>query len=305
MLAPLSHIGGYAQLLLMLHIAGKIVMARPWNVSNALALIDREKVRSLAGATPAMLRELVRADRSGYDLSSLLSFNIHGVAVHDSLLADLTEAFPAATVGTGYGLTETCGSICVMAGAELLERPSSSGRVLPSVSVKLTDPAGAEVPMGQPGEITVRGAMVMQGYWGDAQQSAAALRDGWFRTGDLGRIDADGYLQVVDRFKDLIAIDDRQLSAAALERAAASFMGVEEAATLGVVSFDKQREVLIAVIVSENCSDMSGLCRHIRDRVGELHRDPRIVPCSEFPRTTSGKIDRGGLKRQILEAMAP
>lgn len=302
-LAPLSHISGYAQMLLMMYIAGKIVLATRWQVSEVVDLVEKESVRSISGATPAMLRELVRAVRLAQSPGSLSSFFINGAALQGPLIRELMAAFPTATVSTGYGLTETCGSISVVAGADLLERPTTSGRVLPSVSIRLTNAAGDEVPIGEPGEISIRGAMVMQAYWGDISKTAEVLQDGWFRTGDLGRLDAAGHLEVIDRVQDIIASDGQQFSSTEIERALLSIERVDDAAVLGHVSIAGRDELLVAVVTDLLEADLPETHAKLRRRIPGLPAAVRLSACSAFPLTASGKVDRPALKRNLVQLL--
>jgi long-chain acyl-CoA synthetase len=304
MLAPLTHISGYAQLLLMLHISGKITFLSRWQVKDALELIEREKVRSLAGATPAMLLELIRASRADVDLSSLSNFHINGVALHASLISELRRAFPTATLSTGYGLTETCGSVCTLSGAELLDRPLSAGKVLPSVDVKLVDEQGSAVGDGEVGEIYIRGAMVMQGYWASPEQTSVVLNDRWVKTGDLGRLDDQGYLYVVDRHNDVLVHRGQRISSTAIERAATSIPSVSEATVLGVVFTTNVEAIYIAVVPWDRDSPAgSSLCEEVATSIHQqlpgVEVPFKVVLRRSFPRTPSGKIDRAALKQQL------
>lgn len=301
MLSPLSHISGYAQLLLMLYVAGKIVLMPRWNVDSAMSLIEREKARSLVGATPLMIKELVRTQHSDRDLSSLTGFYLHGAALHSSLIDEIDTAFPQTIISTGYGMTETCGSVSVIAGTELHARPDSCGLVLPSVEIKLMDEEDLEAPTGGTGEIFVRGAMTMQGYSGATADLSAVINDGWFKTGDLGRFDTDGYLHIVDRLKDVMAWGNKNISAALVERAATSFPNIEEAAALGSCSIAATNEILVAVLAKTEDSLIANALRaHLCACLDEPEMKLRIVPCATFPRTASGKINRNELRQQVL-----
>jgi long-chain acyl-CoA synthetase len=188
LLSPFSHIGGYSQLMLMCYLGGKIVLMPGWDAQRAAALVENECVRSLCGLSPAMARDLLRANRSTDSLRSLTHLNIHGVALHRKFIRELADEFSHISLGTSYGMTETCGAVSVVSGRELLDNSELSGKALPSVNIKIVDHYGREAEQGDHGEIWVRGAMVMQGYCPVQDNSGVMLEDGWLKTGDLARI---------------------------------------------------------------------------------------------------------------------
>ncbi|MDR0310741.1 MAG: long-chain fatty acid--CoA ligase, partial [Acidobacteriota bacterium] len=160
LLSPFSHAGGYSHLMLMCYLGGKIVLMPEWDAQTAAALIENERVRSLSGLSPVMAKSLLRADRSTDSLRSLTHMNIYGVALRRKFIRDLTDGFPRINLGTGYGMTETCGAVSVVSGIELLGNPELSGFALPSVDIKIVGRDGREAARGNYGEIWVRGAMV-------------------------------------------------------------------------------------------------------------------------------------------------
>jgi len=139
LLSPFSHIGGYSHLMLMCYLGGKIVLAPEWNTRLAISLIKSESIRSLCGLSPAMVRDLMHTPRSMNSLRSLTHLNIYGVALSRKFVRDLVDKFPHISLGTGYGMTETCGAISTASGMELLDNPEISGLVLPSVDIKIAD----------------------------------------------------------------------------------------------------------------------------------------------------------------------
>jgi acyl-CoA synthetase (AMP-forming)/AMP-acid ligase II len=299
LLAPFSHVSGYAQLLLMMYVSGRIVLLERWHMPYVLSLIERERVRSFCGATPANLRELTRADRSTYDISSVSAFQIHGAALHGNLIAELKLEFPDATISTGYGLTETSGSICVAAGADLLNRPESCGEVLPGVDIRLVDPCGSDVPPGARGEILLRGAMTMQGYCG-LSADAPVVANGWLRTGDVARLDSQGYLYVLARRDEMLTVAGTQITSLDVERAAASYEGVDEAAALGAVRSTDGEQLILAVTLKGHSSlNAEELHTHIHRCLG-TPIPLRVLVHDRFPRTASGKIDRQTLRQPSL-----
>jgi long-chain acyl-CoA synthetase len=301
LISPFSHIGGYAQLLLMPFIGGKIVLLPAWDLQLACTLIEREKIRSLSGATPAMIRALLNASRSGCDVSSLATFNVHGAALQANLVEEINATLAHATVWTGYGMTETNGSVCVASGSDLLERPTTCGRRIPSVDLKIASADGAALGTASIGEIWVRGAMLMREYCAAPDATAQVLRDGWFRTADLGRIDSGGFLHIIDRMKDVIATDAGEVSYAQVERALASHSEVEEAAVAGFDDQDAVPRLTVAVVVrAPGTVTAHELREYVGARLPPLRRlHVQAVICGALPRNAAGKINRQELRRRL------
>jgi len=303
LMAPLSYVGGYAQLLLMMHLAGKAVLLPRRDLQEAARVIAQQQVRSLSGATPADLADLIRMSRDHRGLESLSAFYIHGGDLHAGLVSQLRDAFPGATISTGYGLTETCGSICVAAEAELQQHPGSCGQVLPSAELRLVGDELADVLPGERGEILIRGAMVGARSSTDAGEISRAVSGGWLETGDIGRLDSEGYLYVVDRRDGVVVVGGKQISSADVERTAASHPQVEQTAALGVSGSGSAEELLLAVTLRDNSAlDVQSLRRHVQHKLVDPQLRLRVLICERFPRTVSGKVDRRCLREQLLGA---
>lgn len=298
---PLFHTSGcYSVFLSNLLRGGKVVMLPKWNAVQALDLIEREQVMAFSGA-PTMLWDVLRADRSGRDLSSLLSVGVGGQALQPQLLREIVAAFPQAVLGGGYGMTESSGSVCLIAGAELLQRPTSSGRVLATADIKLVDDADVEVGPGEVGEICLRGAMLMDGYCNRPDDTAAVLRDGWLHTGDLGRIDAEDYLHVIDRKKDIVISGGENIACTEVEGAVMEHPAVAEAAAFGVAD-ERLGEILVvaAVLAPGHTLDAQALKDHVAERLA-IYKVPRaVLECAELPRNALGKVNRNVLRRDFL-----
>jgi long-chain acyl-CoA synthetase len=297
---PLFHTSGcYSIFLSNLLRGGKIVMLRKWHAERALNLIEQERVTAFSGP-PSMLWDLVRARSHGRDLRSLTSIGVAGQELRPQLLREIVAAFPQAVIGRGYGMTEANGSVCLIAGDELLRHPTSSGRVIATADIKLVDEAGSETPPGSVGEICIRGAMVMLGYCRRPQETAAALRDGWLHTGDLGRLDRDGYLHIIDRKKNIIISGGDKISCSEIERVAVEHPAVIDAAVFGVAD-DRLGEIpAIAVVLKPDCLiDSFALKSHIAAQLA-IYKVPRLVMyCNALPCNSLGKVNRNELRRQF------
>lgn len=298
---PLFHTSGcYSIFLSNLLRGGKIVMLRKWRAERALELIEQEKIAAFSGP-PSMLWDLVHARREGRDLTSLLSIGVAGQDLRPQLLRAIATAFPHAVIGRGYGMTEANGSVSLIAGEELLRRPTSSGRVIATVDIKLIDETGAEVETGAVGEICLRGAMVMRSYCKRPEDTAAVLRDGWLHTGDLGTFDADGHLHIIDRKKDIIISGGDKISCSEVERVALEHPAVADAAVFGVEDGRLGEIAAIAVVLKSDCLiDSFALKNHLAAQLA-IYKVPRMVMyCSVLPRTPLSKINRRELRRRFM-----
>ncbi len=305
LLAPFTHVGGYSHLLLMLWVAGRVALLPSWRPDAALALIKREQLATIAGADPDRLRELLRTPAAQADLGSLTGIGIHGAAASPALLRELQERLPDAAPLTGYGMTETNGSICIAAGGEVFERPECSGPFVPSVQARIVDEDGSEVAHGARGEIWVRGAMLMSGYCtardNRTPDAAPALRDGWYRTEDFGRLDTDGGLILLERRQNILDVRGKQVSCAALERMARDCAEVEEAVALAVGDGDRARLVLAIVPRDGVIGRQQQIIERLSGSDLAVGREVDIVTLDSVPRTRSGKIDRHTLRRRLEE----
>ncbi len=301
LLSPLSHIGGYSQIMLMCYLGGKIVLMNERDTKRAVSLIEKEKVRSINGASVDMIRHLLRSESAIDKLKTLTNLNIHGTALSRSFIKEITDGFPSISIGTGYGMTETCGSISNVSSAELIDNPNWAGPILPSVDVKVVNESGEKLPAGKLGEICISGAMVMQGYISDSDTSNLVLKDGWLKTGDLGFLDTEGNLFVTDRLKDVIICNNQHISAGELERIAGDHEMVDEAVVFGVPDSEKCVSIVMAVLLKNNQqSDEISLKQELYTKVNKYSDNIKILIVNTLPRTASGKVNRNELRKQMM-----
>jgi acyl-CoA synthetase (AMP-forming)/AMP-acid ligase II len=194
----------------MLHpatlLGGTIVLTHKWDPGRALELIERERVTNFSGV-PTMSRELLsHADWSSRDTTSLQGMAGGGAPVQPDLVGKIDKSLERGSPATGYGLTETHGIVTANSAAWYLAKPESCGTVVPTLDVKLIDEAGDDLPSGPDavGRLCVRGSIVIKGYLNQPEATAETIRDGWFDTGDIARIDDDGFVYIVDRAKDMV-----------------------------------------------------------------------------------------------------
>ncbi|MOA09763.1 Long-chain-fatty-acid--CoA ligase [compost metagenome] len=248
-----------------------------------------------------MYWDMLRLDHSGREFKSLLSVGAGGQAFAPSLYKDIATAFPLAVLGVGYGMTECGGTVCTIAGKELDSRVTASGRVFPSVDVRIVNEEDAEVPIGEPGEILMRGAMLMREYCKQAQATAEVLQDGWLRTGDIGRVDAEGYLHVVDRKKNIVISGGENISCNEVEAALMEHGGVAEAAAFSVPDERLGEQVVVAVVLLEGQAlSEEALKAHMGERLAAYKVPRRVVFFDSLPRNATEKVLRHELRRLFL-----
>jgi len=301
---PLFHVTACNCLLHPCTLAGgKLVLMRRWDPGRALELIEREGVTNLSGV-PTMSRELLaHPDWARRNTSTLRSLGGGGAP----LPPDLVEKIGASLAGTGgvpatgYGLTETHGIVSANSARFYLAKPQSCGPVVPALDARLVDPTGEPVPPGPDatGELCVRGSIVIKGYLNRPEETAAAIRDGWFHTGDIARIDDDGFLYIVDRAKDMVLRGGENVYCAEVEAAIHRHDDVAEVAVFGIPD-DRLGEAVAAVVVRRAGSGLTpaGVAAHLAGRLAR-HKIPAWVRVQDepLPRNANGKF----LKRQLRD----
>lgn len=296
---PLFHVSGCHSIFLAgLASGSKVVVPARWNAADILRLIEQEKVSAFSGS-PTMVWDLIQArENANADLSSLVSVSTGGQAQPVNLLQAVVDTFPNSIVGTGYGATETAGAIAMHTGADYLAHPRAAGIVLPLSEVSIRDAAGSALELEQPGEIAVRGPMLMSGYWNDPDATARAMEDGWLRTGDIGSLDADGRLTILDRLTDMVISGGENIYCAEVEAALQRHAGVAEAAAYGVPD-ERLGERLVAVVCGHGTAqiDPAELAEHVSEVLAGYKRPTEILLRSEgLPRNALGKVDKRALR---------
>lgn len=290
---PLFHISGLGASFLSPLLAGsKLVLMPRWDANEAVRLIEEEKISMFTGV-PTMLWDLLNsATLANADLSSVSNIGMGGQALPIYLLDSMRQACPHSVMGTGYGLTETSGSVAMALGEDFIRKRDSAGRVMPLVDIKIVDDEGAELPPGEAGEIVLRGAQVTSGYWGLPEETAAVLKeDGWFHTGDIGRLDEEGYLYIVDRKKDMVISGGENIYCAEVERVLSEIEGVTECATFGIPD-PRLGELLVAVVRGDGLNE-EAVKEHVGDRLARYKVPGQVrFTAAPLPRNDLGKIDK-------------
>jgi len=293
--APLYHVGGTdLPGFGIWHVGGTMVLQRRFEPAAVLRAIETERITGMVMA--ATMLDMVRraADVSVADLTSV-RWVIYS-QVTSALFAVARELFPDARLIEGYGLTETCSALTYLDEAHMRSKQGSVGLPVPWVQVRVVDADGNDVLVGDDGEVIARGPKVSPGYLDDPQATRAAWRDGWFHTGDIGRFDADGYLYIRDRLKDMIRSGGENMSSAEIENVLADHPLVL-AASVVAAPHPVWLEVPVAFVIGRPGLEPESLIAHARQRLGGFKVPKEIYVVDEFPTNPSGKV----LKRSLRE----
>lgn len=302
---PFFHATGcHAVLLGAISTGAALVLMHKWDPGVALELIERERVTSFTGV-PAMLTQLYRhPDLPARDLSSLTGVGSGGASAAPALVRRTAELLPQAAPGNGYGLTETSSMTTANRGADYLARPDSVGRPVPICDVDVIDPAtGESLGTGELGELRIRGANVITGYWNRPDATAQAIVDGWLHTGDLARIDEEGFVYIVDRAKDMIIRGGENVYSAEVEAAIHQHPDVADCAVIGIPHEELGEEVAAVVQPGPGTAlTAEDLRAFLGERIARFKIPSHIVVQGlDLPRNAAGKL----LKREIKAGLVP
>ena len=299
---PLYHVGAFdLPGMAVLWLGGTIVLQREFDAGAVLDAIAAERIEGVWMApvmTGAVLAEAARAPR---DVSSLRWVIGGGDRTPESRIRAFAEAFPAARYMDAYGLTETCSGDTFMEAGYEIAKIGSVGRPVAHLELRIVDDNGAPLPAGQTGEICLRGPKVTRGYWRDPERTAAAFHGDWFRTGDVGHLDADGFLFLTDRKKDLIVSGGENIASSEIERVLYELPEIAEAAVIGIPD-ERWGERPLAVVVTAQGAAFSSeaILAHCRAKLAGFKVPKAVMQRESLPRNPSGKI----LKRLLRDEVA-
>ena len=297
---PFFHSFGYKAGWLAAIIQGaKILPVLTFDLDKVLAQIEQDKVSMLPGPPTIYQSILAHPNRDDYDLSSLRLAVTGAAAVPVALVDKMRNELGFESVVTAYGLTETCGVVTICRADDSAEIISTtSGRAMPGIEVKCVALDGRDVPVGEAGEICVRGYNLMQGYFNNPAATAEAIdADGWLHTGDIGILDEQGYLKITDRLKDMIISGGFNVYPAEIENGLANIEGVVQSAVIGIAD-ERMGEVPKAFIVKSQGSELTA--QQVTDWCRANMANYKVPRAVEFidamPLNASGKIVKGELR---------
>ena len=298
---PLFHVTGEVPVLLNSFVIGRTMVLMPkWDPGEALRLIEEEKITYFVGVPTMSLELMQHPDRDKHDLSSLTDIAAGGAPRPVAHVKRLEESFRGAQPALGYGLTETNAVGCANFWSNYHHKPASTGRPHhPIVEMAILGEGDRHLPAGERGEIAIRSAANIRGYWRDEAATRAAFTDdNYLRTGDVGYLDEDNYLFIVDRKKDIIIRGGENISSAEVEAAIYSHPAVSEAAVFGVPD-DRLGEVVAAAIHCEQGGpSREELMNFLSERIAQFKLPQWIWFVDEpLPKLGTGKIDKVSLRQ--------
>ncbi|MEU9018095.1 class I adenylate-forming enzyme family protein [Actinomadura sp. NPDC048394] len=301
---PLFHIASLHNLAVPRLATGTAIVMHEgaFDVDKVLRLIEKERVTNW-GAVPTMANRMIEhGDLSRYDTSSLTGFALASAPSSPAFKEKLRAAFPPAAnaLVDSYGLTETCTGVAVASPMDLAEAPGTLGRPVAGVALEIRDAGGKPLPEGEEGEVCVRSAYNMLGYWRDDEATARAIGPGrWLRTGDIGTVE-QGRLRLTARRSDLIIRGGENVYPAEIENALAEYPGVRECIVLGVPHPDLGQEVLAVVVFGGAPAAEADLAAFARDRLAYFKVPSRWkITTDPLPRNATGKVIRREVEKTL------
>ena len=303
LVTPANHvIGLVGTLLTTIHAGGSTVLMRTFKARRFLELLAAEQV-TIVSMVPAMYHLcLLEPDVPSFDLSSWRIARFGGAPMPEATIARLTALLPNLQLMNAYGATETTAAIAMMPFGHTARRPDSAGKVVPSAEVRIMDETGRELAPGEPGEIWIKGPMVVPGYFANDAATLDAFVAGYWRSGDIGAIDEDGYLQVLDRLKDMINRGGYKVFSAEVENVLGRHPQVAEAAVIAhpdPVLGEKVHAFVTARNEGLSEDEVRAFCRaHLAD-----YKVPEFVTIGSepLPRNAIGKLQKRALRQRMAE----
>ncbi len=302
---PFFHATGcFAILNPSLFAGGKLVMMRKWDPVRAFELIERERV-TMAGGVPTIAWQLIEHPlRKNYDLSSLESVAYGGAPSAPELVRLITETFPKSQPGNGWGMTETSATATTHGAEDYEHRPDSCGPAVPVTDLKIMDLDGVrELAIGEVGELWCKGPQVVRGYWNKPEATAQTFVDGWVKTGDLARLDEEGFCFIIDRAKDMLIRGGENIYSIEVENALYDHPAVMDAALVGIPHKTLGEEPGAVVTLKPGAQATEAELRaFVAERLAAFKTPVRIIFWPEtLPRNANGKIMKAELRKLFAQ----
>ncbi len=293
--------GAFAILVPSLLRGDKIVTMYKWDATEALPIIEKEKV-NLVGGVPAIAWQILEhPERDKYDLSSIEAVSYGGAPSAPDLVSTIKKRFPEAIAGNGWGMTETCATATLNAGEDYVNRPDSAGVPPGAVEIKVVDANGNTLPAGEVGELWCKGPSNCKLYWNKPEATAKTFIDGWVVTGDLARIDEEGFLYLVDRAKDMLIRGGENIYCIEVESALYDHPAVMDAAVVGIPHKVLGEEVgAVIQLIPGKEATQDELRAHVSSKIAAFKVPVEIKFQSEpLPRNANGKIMKIELRERF------
>jgi long-chain acyl-CoA synthetase len=299
---PFFHVTGcHSMLAYGTHTGHKIVTMHKWQPERALELIERERITHFGGV-PSMAWQVIESpDLEKRDTSSVLGVLYGGAPAAPELVRRIKQAFPKAVPSNGYGLTETSAVTTTNSGPDYERKPEAIGLATCVSDVRAVGDDGRDVPPGEIGELWVRGPNVVKGYWNNPEATEKTIVDGWLRTGDVVRIDEEGFIEVMDRAKDMLIRGGENVYCVEVENVLYQHPAVMDAAVLGIPHRVLGEEVGAVVQVTAGATvSEAELQAFAREKLAGFKVPVKIEQRAEpLPRNANGKILKRELKKEL------
>jgi long-chain acyl-CoA synthetase len=301
---PFFHATGCHSILVAnLAFGGKLVIMYKWDPERALELIERERVTTFGGV-PSMVWEVLESPSlEKRDISSVKSIGYGGAPAPPELVRRIEAMFPGRTPSNGYGLTETSSVTTLNSGADYQHHPDSVGVPVPVVDVQVVDELGEPLAVGKTGELWIRGPNVVKGYWAKPEATAESFTEGgWFHSGDVARLDEEGFVYIVDRAKDMVIRGGENVYCSEVEAALFEHPAVTDAAVFGVPHHVLGEEVGAVVRLRPGATaSVEDLQAHVRERLAAFKVPAHVwIREEELPRNPAGKVLKRALKDELV-----
>jgi len=307
LVVPLFHVTGCsATLCPSIALGAKIVLMRRWDPEGAMRLIQAERVTATGGVPTIAWQLIEHPARPRYDLSSLESVTYGGAPSAPELVRKILETFPKAIAGNGWGMSETSATFTSHLAEDYENRPDSCGPAAPVGELKVVDGEGRTLPPGAVGELWAKGPQVVKGYWNKPEATAQTFVDGWVRTGDLARLDEEGFCFIIDRAKDMLIRGGENIYCIEVENVLYDHPAVMDAALVGVPHRTLGEEPAAAVTLKPGAMATEDELRaFVAQRLAAFKVPVKVKFWPEtLPRNANGKILKGELKKVFAEEAA-
>jgi len=301
---PFFHVTGFHSTLLPALANGTTIhLMYKWDVARALDIIARERINGL-NLVPTLAWQLSDAlAAGGHDTSSVDLVGYGGAAAAPELAQRMRDAFPNAWPGQGYGATETSSLVAANSHEDMMARPGSVGTAVPCCDIRIVDAAGEDVAEGSAGELWVCGPNIVAGYWNMPDATHDCFGDGWYRTGDVARIDGEGFITILDRVKDMLIRGGENIYCVEIEDCIASHADVVEAAVFGIPERVMGEVVGAAVhLRAGSTAGFDAIAGHVRARLA-AHKVPVAIDfhAVPLPRNAAGKLLKREMRAMMLD----
>ncbi len=304
---PFFHVTGCHSMMIPTMATGtRLILMHKWNAEHALELVERERINGFVGV-PSMVWQVIESpDFATRDISSLDSIGYGGAAAAPELTRKVRELFPSVWPGQGYGLTETSSVSTANSAEDYLARPESVGIAVPVCDLRVVDAEGRDVATGEIGELLIKGPNVIKAYWNKPDATAKAIVDGWFHSGDIVRMDEDGFVYLLDRAKDMVIRGGENIYSVEIEDVLFAHPAVVDAAIVGIPHRVLGEEVGAVVQVKPGVAVSEAELRsHVAQRLASYKVPVRIdIRTVELPKNANGKTLKNILREEI-QALAP